>query len=144
MRYQPALLLLHLFNGLFSRTTWLSRHQKGRPFWILLKQEMMGWQGHQLDHIQSFAPRSRQITMPAPHHSVFTGWMPFLPLNQLPKCKISALKWQNLKQTTNHNHQTHALAQENLWDLAEWGFYGQMSFMPSNHQRLSSEGNTKH
>jgi len=20
--------------------------------------------------------------MPAPHHSVFTGWMPFLPLNQ--------------------------------------------------------------
>jgi len=28
------------------------------------------------------APRSRQITMPAPHHSVFTGWMPFLPPNQ--------------------------------------------------------------
>jgi len=28
------------------------------------------------------APRSRQITMPAPHHSVFTGQMPFLPPNQ--------------------------------------------------------------
>jgi len=28
------------------------------------------------------APRSRQITTPAPHHSVFTGRMPFLPLNQ--------------------------------------------------------------
>jgi len=28
------------------------------------------------------APRSRQITMPAPHHSVFTGRMPFLPPNQ--------------------------------------------------------------
>ena len=28
------------------------------------------------------APRSRQITTPAPHHSVFTGWMPFLPPNQ--------------------------------------------------------------
>ena len=27
-------------------------------------------------------PRSRQITMPAPHHSVFTGRMPFLPPNQ--------------------------------------------------------------
>jgi len=29
-----------------------SRHQKGKPFWILLKQEMMGWQWHQLDHMQ--------------------------------------------------------------------------------------------
>jgi len=25
-------LLLHLFNGHFSRTTWVSRHQKGIPF----------------------------------------------------------------------------------------------------------------
>jgi len=40
---------LHLFNGLFSRTAWVSRHQKGnrKPFWILLEQEMMGWQWHQ-------------------------------------------------------------------------------------------------
>ena len=45
-------LLLHLFNGPFSRTAWVSRHQKGKPFWILLKQEMMGWQWHQLDHMQ--------------------------------------------------------------------------------------------
>ena len=28
------------------------------------------------------ASRSRQTTMPAPHHSVFTGRMPFLPPNQ--------------------------------------------------------------
>jgi len=40
------------FNGLFSRTTWVSRHQKGTPFCILLEQEMMGWQRHQLDHMQ--------------------------------------------------------------------------------------------
>jgi len=33
-------------------TTWISRHQKSKPFWILMKQEMMGWQWHQLDHIQ--------------------------------------------------------------------------------------------
>jgi len=44
--------LLHPFNGLFSTTTWVSRHQKGKPLWILLEQEMMGWQWHQLDHIQ--------------------------------------------------------------------------------------------
>jgi len=34
-------------------TTWVSRHQEGKPFWILLEQEMMGWQWHQLDHMQS-------------------------------------------------------------------------------------------
>jgi len=33
---------LRPFNGLFSRTTLVSRHQKGKPFWILLEQEMMG------------------------------------------------------------------------------------------------------
>jgi len=42
----------YYYNGLFSRTTWVSRHQKGKPFWILLEHEMMGWQCHQLDHMQ--------------------------------------------------------------------------------------------
>jgi len=46
------LLLLCPFNGLFSRTTWVSRQQKGKPFWILMKQEMMGCQWHELDHMQ--------------------------------------------------------------------------------------------
>jgi len=42
-----------LFNGLFSRTTWVSWHQKAdKPFWILMKQETIGWQWHQLDHMQ--------------------------------------------------------------------------------------------
>jgi len=31
------------FNSLFSRQPWVSRHQKGKPFWSLIKQEMMGW-----------------------------------------------------------------------------------------------------
>ena len=44
------ILLLHLFNAFFTRTTWVSWHEKGKPFWILLDQEMMGW--HQLDHTQ--------------------------------------------------------------------------------------------
>jgi len=46
------MLLLHPFNGLFSGTAWVSRHHKGKPFWILLAQEMMGWHWHQLDHMQ--------------------------------------------------------------------------------------------
>jgi len=40
------------FNGLFSRTTWVSQQQKGKPFWILLQQEMMGWHWHQIDDMQ--------------------------------------------------------------------------------------------
>jgi len=39
---------------------------------------MMGWQWHQLDHMQN----ANHITTPVPHHSVFTGQMPVLPLNQ--------------------------------------------------------------
>jgi len=30
----------------------VSRHQKGKTFWNLLEQEMMGWQWHQLDQMQ--------------------------------------------------------------------------------------------
>jgi len=41
-----------------------------------MQQEMMGWQWHQLDHMQITCTLSRQITMPAPHHSIFTGRMP--------------------------------------------------------------------
>jgi len=43
---------LHPFNGFFSMTTSVSQQQKGKPFWILMKQEMMGWRLHQLDHMQ--------------------------------------------------------------------------------------------
>jgi len=39
------------FNGLFSRTSWVSRTRKVKPIWILMKHEMV-WQWHQLDHVQ--------------------------------------------------------------------------------------------
>jgi len=35
----------------FYRISWVSWHQKGKPFWILLEQEMVGGQWHQLDHM---------------------------------------------------------------------------------------------
>jgi len=71
----------HTFNGPFSRTTQVSRYQKGKPIWILLKQETVSGNTISWATCKS-APPSRQITMPAPHHSVFTGQMPFLPPNQ--------------------------------------------------------------
>ena len=69
----------HPFNGLFSGTTWVSRYQKGKTN---LKQETVSGSGISWAICKS-ALRSRQITTPAPHHSVFfTGRMPFLPPNQ--------------------------------------------------------------
>jgi len=56
--------------------------RKAKPIWILLKQETVSGNGIRWAICKS-APRSRQITTPAPHSSVFfTGRMPFLPPNQ--------------------------------------------------------------
>ena len=55
--------------------------RKVKPIWILLKQETVSGSGINWA-ICKTASRSRQITTPAPHHSVFTGLMPFLLPNQ--------------------------------------------------------------
>jgi len=72
----------HPFNGPFSGTTRVSRYQKRKPIWILLKQEIVS--GSDISWaICKSAPRSRQIAMPVPHHSsFFTGGMPFRLPNQ--------------------------------------------------------------
>jgi len=67
---QPGL-PLHPFNCLFSRTTSVSRLHKGKPFWILMNQEMMGGSCINWTTCKSFAIGSRQIKTPVPHHSVF-------------------------------------------------------------------------
>jgi len=76
------ILLLHPFNSLFSRTTWVSRHQKGKPLWILLEQEMMGWHWHQLDHMQIFCTLLQTDNHVSTSPLSFTGRMPFLRSNQ--------------------------------------------------------------
>ena len=56
--------------------------RKVKPIWILLKQETVSGSSISWAICKS-APSSRQIIMPAPHHSsFFTGRMPFLPPNQ--------------------------------------------------------------
>jgi len=50
------LLQLHPFNGFFSRTTWVSRYQKGKTSLDLNEARVdgvLGWQWHQLDHMQT-------------------------------------------------------------------------------------------
>ena len=96
--------LTALFPGL---PRWAGTRRKVKPLWILLKQQTVSGSGISWAICKS-APCSRQITMPAPHHSFFTGWMPFLPPNQqrqstegisLPTKRISAiLQWKHLSE----------------------------------------------
>jgi len=69
--------LMALFPGL---PRWAGT-RKVKPIWISLKQETVSGSGIRWAICKS-APHSRQMTTPAPHHSFFTGRMPFLPPNQ--------------------------------------------------------------
>jgi len=71
----------HTFNGPFPRLPGWAGTRKVKPIWILLKQETVSGSGISWAMYKS-APHYRQITTPAPHNSVFTGRVPFLPPNQ--------------------------------------------------------------
>jgi len=71
----------HLFIGTLSRTTQVSRYQKGKINLDFTKQETVSGSGISWAICKS-ATISKQTTTPAPHHSVFTGRMPFLLPNQ--------------------------------------------------------------
>jgi len=57
------------FNGPFSGTIRVSQYQKDKTNLDFTEARDSEWQWHQLG--RKSAPRSRQINMPAPHHSVF-------------------------------------------------------------------------
>ena len=60
----------HPFNGPFSGTTRWAGTRKVKPIWILLKQETAS--GSSISWaIYKSAFHCRQITTPAPHHSLF-------------------------------------------------------------------------
>ena len=64
--------------------------RKAKPIWILLKQETVSGSGVSWNICKS-APRSRQITTPAPHHSVFlqAGCPSCRPTNSVKALKCS-------------------------------------------------------
>ena len=111
----------HTFNGLFSRTTWVSWHQKGKPFWILLKQEMINGSGISWTICKSFAPHSRQITTLVPHHSFFTGRMLFLMPNQ----QCQSTEGKDYTQTWNYkvkmSSQCHTQINAQLLSISDYG-----------------------
>ena len=60
------------------------------------------WQWHQLGHICKSAPRSRQIAMPAPHHSVFTARCSASAVLAMGLClclsvRLSVTSWSSTK-----------------------------------------------
>jgi len=79
------LLLLHMVNGLFSRTTWVSRYQKGKNSLDLSEARddgVLGCSGISWTICKRSVPHSRQLITPIPHHSIFTGRTLFLTPNQ--------------------------------------------------------------
>jgi len=72
-------------NSPFLGLLWWASTRKVKPIWILLKQETMSGSGISWAICKS-APRSRQITMPSPHHS------DFYRLDALPAAQPTASK----------------------------------------------------
>jgi len=87
----PHTHLTALFPGL---QRWAGT-RKVKPIWILLKQETVSGSGISWAICKS-APISRQITMPAPHHSVFYR------LDALPAAQPTASK--HWRQSTKGNN----------------------------------------
>jgi len=90
--------ILHPFNGLFSRTTWVSRHQNDKPLWILVEQEMVGWLWHQLDHIQ-FICTSLQTdnhTSTSPLRFLQARCPSCRPTNSIKALKALTCSWEML------------------------------------------------
>jgi len=92
------------------------------------------------------APRSRQITMPAPHHSLFTGWMPFLPPNQQHQSThtfngpLSGTTWVNRYQKgkTNLDLQKQETASDSdiSWAICKSAPCSRQITMPTPHHSV--------
>jgi len=59
-----------------SRTTWVSQHQKANHSGFYWSKRWWGDSGISWTIRKSFAPRSRQITTPVPHHCVMCCILP--------------------------------------------------------------------
>ena len=72
----------YYIHDLCSRTTWEASTRRVNHYRFYWSKRW--WGGSDISWIicKSFAPRSRQITTPVPHHSDFTGRMSFLLPNQ--------------------------------------------------------------
>ena len=72
----------HPFNGPFSRTTRVSRYQKGKTNLDFTEARHSEWQWHQRGHMQVCTSLQTDNHANTPPLSFFTGRMPFLPPNK--------------------------------------------------------------
>ena len=93
----------HTHTHPLSGTIHVSRYQKGKTNLDFTGARDSEWQWHLLGHMQ-IAPRSRQITTPEPHHSVF-----YRP-DALPAAQPTASKHRR------HEHWRHSLSNYLLTD----------------------------
>jgi len=88
--FRTKQILPHPFNGLFSWTTWVSQHQKGNPFWILMKQ----W--HQRDLTSTSLQTNNHASTPP---------LSFYRPDALPATQPTASKhWRQLFVQSNYNY----------------------------------------
>ena len=93
----------HQSNGFFSSTT--------RVIWRLMKQEMMGWQRHQLDHMQTICTSLQTDNHASTSSLIFTGRMLIMTSNQqcqmtLQRHKLSIVN--KMKHKRIYNDRKHA------------------------------------
>jgi len=84
------LLLLHQLNGLFSRTTWISRYQKSKTSLDLNEAReygVWGWQWHQLDHMQTIC-----TSLQTDNHTNNTSSLNFYRPDVLPDAQPTVSK----------------------------------------------------
>jgi len=72
----------HPFSGPLSRTTRVSRYQKGKTNLDFTEARVSEWQWHQLGRMQVRTSPQTDNHASTPALSFFTGQMPFLPPNQ--------------------------------------------------------------
>ena len=76
--------------AIFSGTIWVSWHQKSKPFWILLKQETIRWQWHQLDHMEIIC-----TSLKTDNHAITSPFSFYKP-DALPAAQPTAWKhWRH-------------------------------------------------
>jgi len=106
-------LFTHTHTALFAVLPGWVGTRKVKPIWILLKPETVSGSSTSWAICKS-VPRSRQITMPAPHHSVF-----YRP-NTLPATQPTTSR-QLFRHTTS---QLHNYRRRGYWLLTETGTTG--------------------
>ena len=84
----------HQFNGPLSESARVSWYQKGKTNLDITEARDSEWQWHQLGHMQVCT----SVTMPAPHHSVFSC-RPTNSVKALKALKVQKRKTKMCKQT---------------------------------------------